>query len=96
MVPHQVHEGLSILQYVDDTIWFMELDIEKDENLKMILCAFEQVSGLNINFHKSEIICFGRAKETEQQYSSLFGCQTGDYPFKYLGIPMHYRRLTNS
>lgn len=52
------------MQYVDDTIWFMEHDIEKDENLKMILCAFEQVSGLKINFHKSEIICFGRAKET--------------------------------
>jgi hypothetical protein len=26
----------------------------------------------------------------------LFGCRNGDYPFKYLGIPMHYRKLNNS
>jgi hypothetical protein len=25
----------------------------------------------------------------------LFGCQTGSLPFKYLGIPIHYRRLRN-
>jgi hypothetical protein len=37
---------------------FMEHDIQKAENLKMIMCAFEQVSGLMINFHNSEIFCF--------------------------------------
>lgn len=33
-------------------------------NLKLILCAFEQLSGLKINFHKSKIFCFGEAKVT--------------------------------
>jgi hypothetical protein len=28
-------------------------------------------------------------------YSQLFGCQVGTYPFKYLGIPMHYKKLNN-
>jgi hypothetical protein len=46
--------GLSILQYADDTIIFMEHDLEKAQNLKLILSAFEQLSGLKINFHKSE------------------------------------------
>ena len=89
VIPHLVDDGLSNLQYADDTIVFMDHDIGKAKNLKMILCAFKKVSGLKINFHKSEIFCFGRAKEVEQQYSNLFGCQTGTYPFKYLGIPMH-------
>jgi hypothetical protein len=67
IVPHLVDGGLSILQYADDTILFMNHDIEKGANMKMILFAFEQLSGLKINFHKSEFFfCFGEAKEMEQ------------------------------
>jgi hypothetical protein len=65
------------------------------KNLKLLLCAFEKLSGLKINFHKSEIFCFGEAKEMQEQYTSIFGCHEGLYPFKYLGIPMHYRKLNN-
>jgi hypothetical protein len=61
----------------------------------MILCVFEQVSGLKINFHKSDIFYYGRAKESEQQYAELFGCKPGSLPFRYLGIPMHHRKLSN-
>ena len=61
VVPHLVDGGLSILQYADDTIIFMEHDIEKVKNLKLILSAFEQLSGLKINFHKSELFCFDNA-----------------------------------
>ena len=96
LIPHLVDDGLSILQYANDTIIFMDYDLEKAMNLKMILCAFEKLSSLKINFHKSEIFCFGRAKEMESQYSQLFGCQSGIYPFKYLGIPMHYKKLSNA
>jgi hypothetical protein len=31
-------------------------------NMKLILCTFEQLSGLKIDFHKSEIYCFGKAE----------------------------------
>lgn len=96
IIPGLVDGGLSILQYADDTILFMDHDIEKATNMKLLLCAFEKLSGLKINFHKSEIFCFGEAKEMEQQYSQLFGCHSGNYPFRYLGIPMHYRKLSNA
>jgi hypothetical protein len=43
VAPHLVDGGLSILQYVDDTILFMEHDLAKDRNLKLILSAFEQI-----------------------------------------------------
>jgi hypothetical protein len=49
VIPHLVDGGLSILQYVDDIIIFMEHDLEKAQNLKLILAAFEQPSGLKIN-----------------------------------------------
>ena len=61
IVPHLVDGGLSILQYADDTILFMNHDIEKGANMKMILFAFEQLSGLKINFHKSEFFLFRRS-----------------------------------
>jgi hypothetical protein len=32
----------------------------------------------------------------QEAYSSIFGCQCGSYPFKYLGIPMHYKKLNNN
>jgi hypothetical protein len=67
IIPHLVDGGLSILQYADNTILFMEHDIEKAKNLKLILSAFEQLLGLKINFLKSELYCFGEAKESMDQ-----------------------------
>jgi hypothetical protein len=32
----------------------------------------------------------------QDAYSSIFVCQCGSYPFKYLGIPMHYKKLNNN
>jgi hypothetical protein len=40
---------------------------------------FEQLSGLKIIFHKSEIFCFGKAKDMEIQYRQIFGCEVGTY-----------------
>jgi hypothetical protein len=95
VIPNLVDDGLSILQYADDTILFMDHNFEQAKNMKLLLSAFEQLSGLKINFHKSEIFCFGEAKEHESQYEQLFGCKKGSFPFRYLGIPMHYRKLNN-
>ena len=89
-------DGLFILQHADDTILFMENDLEEAKNMKLLLCAFEQLSGLKINFHKSEIFCYGEARELGREYSQIFGCDMGTLPFIYLGIPMHHRKLRNS
>lgn len=94
LVPHLVDGGVSILQYADDTILFMEHDLNKARNMKLILCLFEQLSGLKINFFKSELFCFGHAKEEQITYNQLFGCESGSLPFTYLGIPIHHRKLS--
>jgi hypothetical protein len=41
VVPHLVDDGLSILQYADDTIIFLDRDLEKAKKLKLLLRAFE-------------------------------------------------------
>lgn len=41
------------------------------------------------------MFCFGKAKESESQYAQIFGCQHESFPFRYLGIPMHFKKLSN-
>ena len=41
VVPHLLDDGLSIQQYADDTIIFIDHDLEQTKNLKLLLCAFE-------------------------------------------------------
>jgi hypothetical protein len=67
----------------------------KARNLKLVLCAFEKLSGLNINFHKSELFDFGEAKGRIDDYVELFGFKEGEMPFRYLGIPLSHRMLLN-
>jgi hypothetical protein len=95
LIPHLVEDRLSILQYADDTLIFMDHDLVKAENIKLLLLAFEQVLGLKINYHKSQDFCFGQARDEESHYINLFGCQRGEFSFKYLRIPMHVRKLNN-
>jgi hypothetical protein len=96
IIPHLVDDGLSILQYADDTIIFLDHDLDQVKNMKLLLTVFEQISGLKINFHKSEIFFYGGVKEFQDEYMKLFGCNAGEYSFRYLGIPMHHRQLLNS
>jgi hypothetical protein len=81
LVPHLIDDGIFILQYADDTILFMEHDLEQAANMKLLLCPFEQLSGLKINFHKSGLFCYGEAQQMEGHYTNLFRCGLGQYPF---------------
>jgi hypothetical protein len=40
LIPHLVDGGVSILQYADDTIIFMEHEMQEALNMKLILCIF--------------------------------------------------------
>jgi hypothetical protein len=62
VIPHLVEDGLSILQYADDIIIFMDNDLEQAKNVKLLLCVFEQLSGLKINIHKSELFFLCRSQ----------------------------------
>uniref|UniRef100_A0A453EZI2 Reverse transcriptase domain-containing protein n=2 Tax=Aegilops tauschii subsp. strangulata TaxID=200361 RepID=A0A453EZI2_AEGTS len=65
VMSHLVDGGLSILQYDD---------LRKAHNKKILLCAFEQLSGLTINFHKSELFCFGQAQTMENIHRDFWLC----------------------
>ena len=78
------HKGVNMLQYADDTIFLLQDDIESARNLKFILCAFEQMSGLKINFHKSELMLFGDAVHKQKIYQEFFYLQNGEPSYEIL------------
>jgi len=54
---------VSILQYVDDTIFFGEANMQNVKTIKSIMRAFELASGLKINYAKT---CFGAMGQSQQ------------------------------
>jgi hypothetical protein len=46
----------------------MEHGLHKSLNMELILSIFEQLCGLKITFHKSEVFCMDQAKEIVDQY----------------------------
>ena len=68
---HLVDKGVAILQYADDTILLLKDDFVQARNLKFILCLFEQMSGLKINFHKSEVCCLGISEERQNVFKEI-------------------------
>jgi hypothetical protein len=93
LVPNLVEGGLTHLQYVDDTVIFLEAEEEYVVNLKFILYCFENISGLKINFHKSEVIVVGTSKEEGARIANCLNCKERELPMKYLGIPITIDKL---
>jgi hypothetical protein len=96
LIPHIITNGCCCLQYADDSIFLLQDDLEGARNLKFILCLFEQMSGLKINFHKSEIFCLGNAVERKNCYADIFTCPHNCLPMKYLGVPIDDKKLCKS
>ena len=53
------------------------------------------------SYHDSRLIsikvrCFATEQpELDKLNTHIFGCDMGSYPFRYLGILMHHRKLMN-
>jgi hypothetical protein len=48
-------EGVISLQYADNTLLFLENDIQGASHLKWLMTFFEHISSLRINYHKSDL-----------------------------------------
>jgi hypothetical protein len=56
--------------------------------------CFEEMSGLKINYHKSEVIVLGQSTEIQHRVADMLNCKLGAFPFVYLGLPISDRKLT--
>uniref|UniRef100_A0A452Y7P6 Reverse transcriptase domain-containing protein n=1 Tax=Aegilops tauschii subsp. strangulata TaxID=200361 RepID=A0A452Y7P6_AEGTS len=95
IVPHLVGgNGVSLLQYADDTIIMVEGSESDISNLNFLLLCFQQMSGLRINFDKSEVMVLGYTQDERKSIADRLNCQLGCFPTTYLGIPISDSRLT--
>jgi hypothetical protein len=68
-------EGVISIQYADDTLLFL---------------CYDKLSGMKINYHKSDMIPINLNGEEARQYTKIFCCKVGSFPFRYLGVSLHY------
>lgn len=88
-----IDKGIVVLQYADNTIICLENDMKAARNMKLLLYLYEVMSGLKTNFSKSEIVMVNGNSTQEQNFSDLFNCQIGQFPIKYLGVPVSPSKL---
>ena len=95
LVPHLI-EGGANSQYADDTVIFMEYNEVNFSNTKFILFCFEAMSGMKINYNKSEIFGFGIDTELQEEVARIFGCRVGKLSMIYLGLPVNDIKISKA
>jgi hypothetical protein len=85
--------GVISLQYADDTLLFLGNDAQEACHLKWIIVCFEHLSGMKINYNKSDLTSINLEEDEAVRFASIFCCKLGSFPFKYLAVPLHYDKL---
>jgi hypothetical protein len=96
LVPHLIEGGITHLQYADDTIIFLNMDDQSIIYTKFLLYCFENMSGLKINYQKSEVFALGCSEEEMTRVAQMFNCNIGHLPMKYLGVMVHNKHMSAS
>jgi len=93
IVADLIQGGISHIQYADNTVIMIDGSEKSVTNLKLILYSFEWLSGLTINFHKSDIFVFGVDQSEQEKLADMLNCKLGSWPMRYLGIPISDSRI---
>jgi len=62
----------------------------------LILSCYEAMSGMKINFERSEVFSVGLLVDEQQQTTAILGCKIGTFPIKYLGMPVGHCKITKA
>ncbi|KAJ4816988.1 RNA-directed DNA polymerase (reverse transcriptase)-related family protein [Rhynchospora pubera] len=84
------------LQYADDTLLFLKADNIMVDKLQWILKSFESLSGLKINFAKSELLSLTLSTNICEELASMLNYKIGHFLLKYLGLPLHWKAPSRS
>jgi hypothetical protein len=57
------------------------------------LLAFEALSGIKINYSKTELVPIHLTDGETSQFANLLGCTVFSFPLKYLGVPLYDKEL---
>ncbi|XP_063941514.1 uncharacterized protein LOC135149664 [Daucus carota subsp. sativus] len=79
---------ITHLQYADDTIVFLDGTVDSARGVKKVLQCFQVLTGLKINYCKSEIFSASLSGVSLKVCADILGCQIGKWPMTYLGMPV--------
>jgi hypothetical protein len=79
------------LLYADDVLIFLKA--EQVRLLKIVFNQFQGLSGLKLNFQKSEILVTSDYQSKTQALASLMECQASQFPISHLGLPLSDKKL---
>ena len=86
----------EVLQwFIDDTFLFRESSVMEAEAWKTILHNYEEISGQQVNYHKSKIYFFNTDAPLQRRIRNTLGCQSTNLPDTYLGLPLTTKEVTN-
>jgi Reverse transcriptase (RNA-dependent DNA polymerase) len=82
------------LHFADDTLLFLEATMDNIQVLKWLLLGFEDLSGMKIKFSKYELVPLNVIEHEGNQLAKQLGCKVSNLPLMYLGMPLHWKKLT--
>jgi Reverse transcriptase (RNA-dependent DNA polymerase) len=85
--------NITHLQFADDLLIFLNADERQCAALKLLLSGFENMTGLKINYSKSEVISLNLTTHKENLLAQILECKIESLPIKYLGVPLHNKKL---
>ncbi|KAE8807886.1 retrotransposon unclassified [Hordeum vulgare] len=62
-------------------------------NLNLLLLCFEEMSGLKINFDKSEVVVLGYSEAEQHRIADNLNCKLAVFPISYLEMPLAESRI---
>jgi hypothetical protein len=71
----------------------LDNDLDKATNLKWMLVCFEQLSGMKINYDKSDLLVVVVDDYRANEFARIFCCKRSEFPIKYLGVLLHLSKL---
>lgn len=77
---------VDILQFADDTLIIGDGSNDNLWCIKLVLCGFEIMSGLKVNFYKNNIYGVNISKESLNIAYVFLTCGVSSFPFKFLGM----------
>ena len=92
--PKCLEMSITHLAFADDLILFSRGDAPSVRLSMDCLKQFGNYSGLSINASKSSLFMAGICQEDMVEIEAITGFNRGEFPFRYLGVPVAASRLT--
>lgn len=70
---------------------FLEAHEQNVEAAWWAMLTFESIYGIKVNYDKTEM--YDLHVDRNLALHQLFRCSWGEFPIKYLGLPLHYKKL---